>query len=96
MAMNLAAIHKAIGNEEDFSVMMEKARTLMPADDWYHKAAVESICGNIDKAFEYLRFAAEQSDFDVQFAMHDPDLEPMRDDPRLGEITQLQNGTRSK
>ncbi len=62
---------------------MDKARQFMPDDDWYNRACLESVAGNIDKAFDYLKEAAQLEKFDPGWARQDPDLQWLGDDPRF-------------
>ncbi len=63
-----------------------QARALIPPDDWYNLACLESICGDVDAAIEHLRRAAARDGFDREWARRDPDLEWIRGDERFEEI----------
>jgi hypothetical protein len=39
---------------------LKKARTLIPPEDWYNLACLESISENVDIAFEHLRKAVQK------------------------------------
>lgn len=67
-------------------VFVEKARQYIPADDFYNRACLESVCDNFDLAFEYLRKAAQGGKFNSGWAWEDPDLQWTRNDPRFAEI----------
>lgn len=82
----LASIHKHLGDAAASAKYAAEARPLIPADDGYNLACLESICGNVDLALEQLRRAAQQPNFDREWARQDPDLEWIRNDPRFGEI----------
>ncbi len=81
----LASINKQFGK----SILAEhlvKARQFLPEDDFYNRACLESVCDNIDLAFEYLEKAAKRERFNPVWAWDDPDLQWIRDDPRFTEI----------
>jgi len=81
----IASINKLLGKvvSNDYA---EKARELMPKDDWYNRACLESVCDHFELAFSYLERAAEQDRFDAGWAWEDPDLQWIRDDPRFNKI----------
>ena len=62
--------------------LIHKARTLIPPDDYYHRACLESISGDADAAVEALRVALENGEAPVDWARQDPDFVFIRDDPR--------------
>jgi len=82
----LACIHRQLGDLALSANHATQARALIPPDDWYNLACLESICGNVEAALEHLRRAAEQDKFNPAHARRDPDLGWIRDDPRFGEI----------
>ncbi len=81
----LASIAKQAGRKAS-EEHVEKARKLLPEDDWYNRACLESVCDNFDSAFEYLEKAAQRERFNPAWAWQDPDLQWIRDDPRFREI----------
>ena len=84
--LNLAGIYRQLGDAAATTKYAAETRSLIPADDWYNLACLESICGNTDASLEHLRRAARAEDFDPAWAWQDPDLEWIRDDPRFAEI----------
>ena len=81
----IASINKKTG-ESVSKDYIEKARQLMPEDDWHNRACLESVCDNFDLALEHLSRAVEQDDLAPAWAWDDPDLQWIRDDPRFIEI----------
>jgi tetratricopeptide (TPR) repeat protein len=81
-----ACIHRQLGDLALSAHHAGQARALIPPDDWYNLACLESICGNVEAALEALRRAAEAEKFDREWVRRDPDLQWIRDDPRFGEI----------
>jgi hypothetical protein len=81
----MESINKRLGKSLSTD-QIEKARQFMSEDDWYNRACLESVCGNFDLAFEFLRKATQKEKFDSSWAWEDPDLEWIRDDPRFIEI----------
>jgi hypothetical protein len=49
----------------------------------YNRACLESICENADRALEYLELALQNQQSYADWALHDPDLEFVRNDPRF-------------
>jgi tetratricopeptide (TPR) repeat protein len=89
--LNLAGIHRELGNHELVNQYVTKARKHILSDDWYNRACMESICGNIDDALELLRNAAQAQGFNSESAWRDPDLIWIRDHPTFNEITGLRS-----
>ena len=83
--LGIASIKKTMGESVE-PVFVEKARQYIPADDFYNRACLESVCDNFDLAFEYLRKAAQGGKFNSGWAWEDPDLQWTRNDPRFAEI----------
>jgi len=83
--LGIASIQKRLGKpvSEDY---LKKARALIAPEDWYNLACLESICGNLDTAFECLKKAAQKEEFDRPWAWQDPDFTWLRDEPRFAEI----------
>ena len=53
----------------------------------YNTACWESLAGNADAAFERLRQALRLNEAEARkWAKDDSDLDPIRDDPRWGEL----------
>jgi len=52
----------------------------------YNQACLEAICGNTDRALELLQVAIEDNPSYVNWAQHDPDLEPLRRDHRFHDL----------
>ena len=66
-----------------------KMRAILNASrNWYGLAALESILGNAEAAIGYLRQAADEADFNREWARNDPDLRSIRNDPRFDQIVE--------
>lgn len=52
----------------------------------YNAACFEALAGDKDAAFEHLRRAVARDRSAREFATTDTDLDPLRDDPRFGEL----------
>lgn len=64
-----------------------RMRVMLSANkNWYGLATLESILGNVEAAIDYLRQAANEVNFNREWARTDPDLASIRNDPRFGEI----------
>jgi tetratricopeptide (TPR) repeat protein len=83
--LGIASIKKTLGKPIESS-FIEKARQYIPGDDFYNKACLESVCDQVDMAFEYLQKASQKEKFNPKWAWEDPDLEWIRRDPRFIKI----------
>jgi len=54
----------------------------------YNQACLEAICGNTERALELLRTAIEDNPSYANWAQHDPDLDPLRQDHRFHMLLQ--------
>ena len=86
---SLARIERQAGNQEQAAAWIEQARALLPADDYYSRACLESIAGDADAAIEALRIALERKEEAVAWAREDPDFVFIRDDPRYRALVGL-------
>jgi tetratricopeptide (TPR) repeat protein len=83
--LGISSIKKMLGESIEPS-FIEKARQLIPEDDFYNRACLESVCDHFDLAFDYLRKAVQKEKFNPKWAWEDPDLQWIRGDPRFAEI----------
>ena len=84
----LASINKQLGKKVSPEHLV-KARELIPLDDFYNLACLESVCANFDQSFENLAKAAHRERFNPRWAWQDPDLQWIRNDPRFEKIVGL-------
>jgi hypothetical protein len=54
----------------------------MDKESAYNRACFYAICGDSELAFEFLRLALMNKDTTIEWIKSDPDLDPIRDDPR--------------
>jgi tetratricopeptide (TPR) repeat protein len=87
----LARIERLTKNQDQAEIWIEQARQLLPDNDFYNRACLESVAGNVDAAVEALRVALERQEVSVEWARQDPDFEFIRDDPRYRELVGLDN-----
>jgi len=87
--LNLAGIHKELGNQELVSHYALKARKYIQPEEWYNLACLESICGNVDISLTALSNAAKLQGFNSNSAWSDPDLAWVRDHPNFEKIAGL-------
>ena len=65
----------------------EKARAMLTANrNWYGLATLDAILGNVEAAIDYLKQAADEVNFNREWARNDPDLASIRKDARFDEI----------
>ncbi len=84
--VGIAAVFKRCGDSEHFVEAVELARQRVPSDDDYAVACLEAVCDQPDLALEHLSRAAQARDFSRWWAWNDPDLEPLRSDPRFAQL----------
>ncbi len=89
----LAAAHIALaggywrqGKDSPFQEEIDQARALISGTDEYELACLESLCGHVDKALDLLDNALEHKRTTVAWARRDPELAPIRDNPRFEAI----------
>ncbi len=58
---------------------------------FYGMALISTALGDKDKAFEYLAMSAAERDSELMYLKVDPCLDPLRDDPRFGELLEKMN-----
>ena len=71
--------------------MIAKACELLPDDDYYSRACLESVAGNGEMAIKALQVALEQQDAPIDWARVDPNFVFIRDDPRYRALVGLDN-----
>ncbi|MDM8520691.1 tetratricopeptide repeat protein [Anaerolineales bacterium HSG6] len=79
--IGLAGISRHLGQLEQAEQYITTARTKSP--DPYNLACLESISGNVEAALEALQQAIKEDPTDKDLARRDPDLDFIRDDPRV-------------
>jgi tetratricopeptide (TPR) repeat protein len=84
--LNLAGIHRELGNGKCVSRYVSEARKYIRPEEWYNLACLESICGNVEVAITALSKAARQQEFNGKSAWSDPDLAWIRDHPSFEKI----------
>jgi tetratricopeptide (TPR) repeat protein len=83
--LSIVSIQKHLG-ETPSEEYLAKAQTLLPNDDWYDQACLNSVCGKLDVAFDNLAKAALNDNFDRTWGWQDPDSEWLRADLRFEKI----------
>ena len=85
----LARLERLAGNSDQANAWIAQARALLPADDFYNRACLESAAGNADAAIEALRVALEREEATVAWAREDPDFVFIRNAPRYRVLVGL-------
>lgn len=80
---SLSRIARQRGDDEAAAQWIAQARPLLPEDDLYNRACVESIAGNRDAALDLLQRALEDGKESKDSARQDPDFVFIRDDLRF-------------
>jgi tetratricopeptide (TPR) repeat protein len=84
--LSLAGVYRKLGQTAEYERAAQQVRAMLAEDDWYNRACLESVCGDVGRAIELLKIAAEKGALDREWAQRDPDLAWIREDPRFGEI----------
>jgi tetratricopeptide (TPR) repeat protein len=80
----LSNYYRRMGLEELARQHINKAlNNTFQNENEYNRACLESICGNEDRALEYLELALQNQQSYADWALHDPDLDFVRNDPRF-------------
>ena len=61
-------------------------KRIYKSENEYNRACLDAICGNADRAITLLRTALENKQTYVDWVLHDPDLESLRDDERFKQL----------
>jgi tetratricopeptide (TPR) repeat protein len=93
LVLTLASGYKRQGNEKEMNKYVDLARKRIKPDDWYNLARLDSLSGEADAAIENLKRAAQAESFDREGAKREPDLEWIRNDPRVIEILESTSST---
>jgi len=85
---SLASVLHKMGRAEEAAEHLAQARQLLPPDDNYIRACLESIAGNVEAALEHLAQALAQAPGHRAWAARDPDLAWISDDPRFQALVE--------
>ncbi len=84
---SLGGYYKKIGLEELAQQHIGKAmKQIYESENEYNRACLDAICGNIDQAVTLLRTALEKKQTYVDWVLHDPDLDSLREDNRFKQL----------
>lgn len=83
----LAGYFKKLGLEELAQNHINKAmKNIFDSENEYNRACLEAIRGNADRAIELLRVALENKQTHVDWVLHDPDLDFIRNDSKFQRL----------
>ena len=82
----LAGYYRRVGRETEAREHIVIARPYMESENYYNQACFESICGNVDRAFVFLKNALDKNQVQNELVRSDPDLDFIRSDPRFDEL----------
>jgi tetratricopeptide (TPR) repeat protein len=82
----LAGYYRRLGKEAEAKEHIAVARPYIATENDYNQACFESICGNIERALEFLQRALNNKQVKLDLIRNDPDLDFIRDDPRFEEM----------
>ena len=81
----IASAERHLGRQPTEPIIA-KCRELIPENEYYNRACVESIAGNIDAALILLQKVSQGG---LELAKNDPDFEFIRDDPNFKKLVGL-------
>ncbi|MFH1524277.1 MAG: tetratricopeptide repeat protein [Chloroflexota bacterium] len=81
--VSLAACYRLSGKDDLTKQQIKLARPILKNESEYNKAVFESVCGNINKAINFLTKAVEEKRADVNMLQRDLNLDFIRSDPRF-------------
>lgn len=84
----LAACYRLEQDEARVQAHLAQAHALMQSESDYNKACIETIAGNYEEALRFLT-EGNVSASELELAQSDPDLDPLRDDPRFRAVVGL-------
>ena len=87
--MGLARLARQRDAHDAWAELISRARAITNEEDYYGRACLESIAGNIDEALELLRLAIDNG-ANVDWAREDPNFLFIRDDPRYRALVGLE------
>jgi tetratricopeptide (TPR) repeat protein len=82
----LAGVYHRMGLENKANHHIATALPKMNNESTYNRACFYAICGDSELAFEFLRLALINKDTTIEWIKSDPDLDPIRTDPRYLEL----------
>jgi tetratricopeptide (TPR) repeat protein len=95
----LAGIYHRMGFDSKANEHINIALPKMKNESGYNLACFYAICGEVDKALEYLQQALLNKDTTIEWIRSDPDLELLHNDPRylklIQEVEKSQNSESS-
>lgn len=84
---SLGGYYKKIGLDELAQKHIGKAmKHIYESENEYNRACLDAICGKTDDAIDLLRVALENEQTYVNWVLHDPDLDALREDERFKQL----------
>jgi tetratricopeptide (TPR) repeat protein len=88
----LGGYYRKLGLEELAQKHIGKAmRNIYDNESEYNRACLAAICGNLEQAIDLLQIALEKKQTYVEWIIHDPDLDFIREDSRFKELISSYN-----
>jgi TolB-like protein len=82
----LAIVYRKLGREADAEAMLERVRASLGDTGAYDLACIYAQRGDIRQALQWLETAVRQRNSELFELKADPDLDPLRSEPRFQEI----------
>src|SRR5260370_38833356 len=86
--IGIAHLYARMGKAEDARRILSVQEQPPPdgVQDWFYIAGVYAQLGDKDRAFLWLERAYENRDFFLTFVKVDPQMDPLRSDPRFKDL----------
>jgi hypothetical protein len=82
----LAIVYRKLGQEADAEAMLQRVRSSLGDTGAYDLAGIYAQRGDLQKALYWLEIAMRQRNSELFELKADPDLDPLRHEPRFQTI----------
>jgi tetratricopeptide (TPR) repeat protein len=86
----LAGSYRRLGLEDEAMEHLTIVEPIIQSETEYNRACFQAISENADEAIRLLKIALEKKQTSLDWALRDPDLDNIRDDPRFSETIMSQ------
>lgn len=84
--ISLVTCFRRLGKPNRIKRFLDATRKIVENDIEYYQACFEAISGNRDRSLSFLETAVNKGQTSRSWALHDPNLDDIRNDPRFKEL----------